>query len=159
MGCRFVGVLDCFLTAYALIFEFLLSASQTSGQDEGIVVVPDPLPKEKCLQALAELRHSKWFAVTAANMPSCVECIRIVKDLSNRDPAWNVLTDWAIELLVERALFTAWMPLNPAASLMRVMEVNYLTFIRRVPAFGDFTDAHHCTVSPKYHILHFFSYL
>ena len=22
---------------------------------------PDMLPKEKCLQALAELRHSKWF--------------------------------------------------------------------------------------------------
>ena len=83
----------------------------------------DPLPTDKCLEALAELRHSKWFAVTAANMPSCVECIRIVKDLSNRDPDWTVLSDWAIELLVERALFTAWMPLNPAASLMRVMEV------------------------------------
>ena len=86
----------------------------------------DPLPTDKCLEALAELRHSKWFAVTAANMPSCVECIRIVKDLSNRDPDWTVLSDWAIELLVERALFTAWMPLNPAASLMRVMEVYIL---------------------------------
>ena len=86
----------------------------------------DPLPTDKCLEALAELRHSKWFAVTAANMPSCVECIRIVKDLSNRDPDWTVLSDWAIELLVERALFTAWMPLNPAASLMRVMEVLYI---------------------------------
>ena len=98
---------------------------QNADKDDKTIIVPDPLPKEKCLQALAELRHSKWFAVTAANMPSCVECIRIVKDLSNRDPAWNVLTDWAIELLVERALFTAWMPLNPAASLMRVMEVSY----------------------------------
>lgn len=88
----------------------------------------DPLPTDKCLEALAELRHSKWFAVTAANMPSCVECIRIVKDLSNRDPDWTVLSDWAIELLVERALFTAWMPLNPAASLMRVMEVSTITY-------------------------------
>ena len=96
---------------------------QNVDKEDKTITVPDPLPKEKCLQALAELRHSKWFAVTAANMPSCVECIRIVKDLSNRDPAWNVLTDWAIELLVERALFTAWMPLNPAASLMRVLEV------------------------------------
>ena len=93
-------------------------------QEENNASVQDPLAKEKCLEALAELRHSKWFAVTAANMPSCVECIRIVKDLSNRDPAWTVLSDWAIELMVERALFTAWMPLNPAASLMRVMEVN-----------------------------------
>ena len=98
-------------------------ALQNADKEDKNIIVPDPLPKEKCLQALAELRHSKWFAVTAANMPSCVECIRIVKDLSNRDPAWTVLTDWAIELLVERALFTAWMPLNPAASLMRVLEV------------------------------------
>jgi len=95
----------------------------TIGKPEEQITVQDPLPTDKCLEALAELRHSKWFAVTAANMPSCVECIRIVKDLSNRDPDWTVLSDWAIELLVERALFTAWMPLNPAASLMRVMEV------------------------------------
>merc|ERR1712051_733953 len=99
------------------------SLRQSKGlQEENNASVQDPLPKEKCLEALAELRHSKWFAVTAANMPSCVECIIIVKDLSNRDPAWTVLSDWAIELMVERALFTAWMPLNPAASLMRVME-------------------------------------
>lgn len=83
----------------------------------------DMLAKEKCLQALAELRHSRWFTAMAANLPSCVECIRIVRDLSQRDPCWTSLSDWAIELLVERALFSAFMPMNPAASLMRVMEV------------------------------------
>lgn len=31
---------------------------------------------EAVARALTELRHSKWFAVTAANLPSCVECIR-----------------------------------------------------------------------------------
>ena len=108
---------------------FLFSVSPTPSPEVNNTIVPDPLPKDKCLEALAELRHSKWFAVTAANMPSCVECIRIVKDLSNRDLSWNVLTDWAIELLVERALFTAWMPLNPAASLMRVMEVTQFNSI------------------------------
>jgi len=78
---------------------------------------------EAVTRALTELRHSKWFAVTAANLPSCVECIRVVKDLCIRDPAWSVLSGWAVEILVERALYTAWVPLNPAASLMRVMEV------------------------------------
>ena len=83
----------------------------------------ETLPVDKCLQALAELRHSRWFAARAASLPSCVECIRIMKDLSRRDPIWASLSDWSVELLVERALYSAWRPLNPAASLMRVMEV------------------------------------
>jgi hypothetical protein len=62
----------------------------------------------------------------ASNIPSCVECIRVVKDLMKRDSAWATMNDWTIELLVERALYSAHVPLNPAASIMRVMEVNYL---------------------------------
>eukprot|EP00093_Oithona_nana_P010101 10101.XXX_52713_54495_1 [CDS] Oithona nana genome sequencing. len=83
----------------------------------------DSLPSEKCLLALAELRHARWFSAMASNLPSCVECIRIMRDLCRREPSWSCLTDWSIELIVERALFSAWRPLNPAASLMRVMEV------------------------------------
>jgi len=83
----------------------------------------DLLPKEKCLAALAELRHARWFGAMASILPSCVECIRIMKDLVRRDPVWGSLSDWTIELLVERCLYSAWRPLNPAASLMRVMEV------------------------------------
>lgn len=84
----------------------------------------DSLPSEKCLLALAELRHARWFSAMASNLPSCVECIRIMRDLCRREPSWSCLTDWSIELIVERALFSAWRPLNPAASLMRVMEVS-----------------------------------
>ena len=76
-----------------------------------------------CFQALADLRHSRWFSSMALNLPSCVECIRIVKDLTKRDSAWAALSDWTLELLVERSLFSAHVPLNPAASIMRVMEV------------------------------------
>ena len=88
-----------------------------------VEIPPDALTKDKCLQALAELRHSRWFTSRASSLPSCVECIRILRDLSRRDPVWACLSDWAVELLVERALYSAWRPLNPAASLMRVMEV------------------------------------
>lgn len=88
----------------------------------------ETLPAEKCLQALAELRHSRWFSSRAAGLPSCVECIRIMRDLTRRDPVWACMSDWAVELLVERALYSAWRPLNPAASLMRVMEVYLVTF-------------------------------
>jgi len=83
----------------------------------------DALPLDKCLRALAELRHSRWFASRVSGLPSCVECIRIMRDLARRDPVWSCLSEWAIELLVERALYSAWRPLNPAASLMRVMEI------------------------------------
>ena len=98
-------------------------AEDNTTADDGVL-----LSKEAGTKALTELRHSKWFAVTAANLPSCVECIRVVKDLCIRDPAWSVLSGWAVELLVERALYTAWMPLNPAASLMRVMEVSAILY-------------------------------
>ena len=47
----------------------------------------DKLPVDKCLQALAELRHARWFSAMASNLPSCVECIRIMRDLCRRDPA------------------------------------------------------------------------
>ena len=94
---------------------------------EIVVDEKDLLSKDKCLAALAELRHARWFAAMAANLPSCVECIRIMKDLVRRDPVWSSLSDWTIELLVERSLYSAWRPLNPAASLMRVMEVIFFS--------------------------------
>ncbi len=55
---------------------------------------------------------------------SCVECIRVVRDLCRRDPVWGqALNDWAVELLVQRAVETAMRELAPSRSLMRVMEV------------------------------------
>ncbi|XP_071745567.1 zinc finger RNA-binding protein-like [Lepeophtheirus salmonis] len=73
--------------------------------------------------ALIELRRSNWFASMASGLPSCVECIRIIKEMSRRDPSWSCLSNWLIELLVERSLFSAHQPLSPASSLLRVLEV------------------------------------
>eukprot|EP00090_Calanus_glacialis_P005761 TRINITY_DN14465_c0_g1_i1.p1 TRINITY_DN14465_c0_g1~~TRINITY_DN14465_c0_g1_i1.p1 ORF type:complete len:526 (+),score=227.33 TRINITY_DN14465_c0_g1_i1:49-1626(+) len=84
---------------------------------------PGLLPKDKGLLALAELRHSKWFSAMAANLSSCVESIRIMRDKVQRDPVWSSLGGWAIELLVERALFSAGRNLSPSSALMRIMEV------------------------------------
>ena len=84
---------------------------------------PSLLPKDKGLLALAELRHSKWFSAMAANLSSCVESIRIMRDKVQRDPVWSSLGGWAIELLVERALFSAGRNLSPSSALMRIMEV------------------------------------
>jgi len=112
----------------------------------------DTLPKDKCLRALAELRRSRWFASRCAPLPSCVECIRIMRDLSRRDPVWSCLSEWAIELLVERALYSAWRPLNPAASLMRVMEIcasgALLDNEEREESFKDPCERDESTTSP-----------
>ena len=106
-------------------------ADNGENEDEVPVVYDEAkcLPKERCLQALADLRHTRWFCSMALNLPSCVECIRLVKDLAKRDPKWSVLKDWTVELLVERALYSAQVPLNPAASIMRVMEVRSGSYI------------------------------
>merc|ERR1719508_207525 len=59
----------------------------------------------------------------ASPVPSCVEAIRVFRDLAQRVPAWASLGDWPIELLVERALFSANIPLPPAESMLRILEV------------------------------------
>jgi hypothetical protein len=73
--------------------------------------------------ALAELRHSKWFTAMAANLSSCVESIRIMRDKAQRDPKWGYLGGWALEILVERALFSAGRNLSLSSALMRILEV------------------------------------
>jgi len=89
------------------------------------IIEPDPidmLPKEKCLNALAELRRAKWFSTMAVPIESCVESIRIFRDICRRVDAWKPLINWAVELLVERAVSTSEMPLSPSMAFSRVLE-------------------------------------
>ncbi|KAJ8672849.1 hypothetical protein QAD02_004109 [Eretmocerus hayati] len=83
---------------------------------------PDVLPKAKCLEALAALRHAKWFQARATSLQSCVMVIRIMRDLCNRVPTWGPLNPWALELLSEKVLSTANVPLSPGAALRRLLE-------------------------------------
>jgi len=83
----------------------------------------DVLSEEFGLKGLAQLRRAKWFAAMAAPLPSCIEAIRVMKEKARRDPAWANVGDWAMELLVERALFSAGYALTPSKSIMRVLEV------------------------------------
>jgi len=53
----------------------------------------------------------------------CVIIIRIMRDLCNRIPAFQVLSGWAIELLVEKSLSSGPCPGGPAEALRRVLEV------------------------------------
>lgn len=100
-----------------------LTSTQLRKEEVKEEATPGFLPKDKGLLALAELRHSKWFSAMPANLSSCVESIRIMRDKVQRDPVWSSLGGWAIELLVERALFSAGRNLSPSSALMRIMEV------------------------------------
>lgn len=82
----------------------------------------DFLPREPCLQALAELRHAKWFQARALCLKSCVMVIRILRDLCQRVPSWHALNQWALELLTEKVISSAGFPLSPGDCLRRIME-------------------------------------
>jgi len=80
------------------------------------------LPRKKCLKALAELRHSKWFSAMATPMDSCVEAIRVFRHLARRNAAFGKLGSWPVELVVERSLASSTLPLSPSNALLRVFE-------------------------------------
>ncbi|XP_034975332.2 zinc finger RNA-binding protein isoform X1 [Zootoca vivipara] len=82
----------------------------------------ETLSKDKCLESLAALRHAKWFQARANGLQSCVIIIRVLRDLCQRVPTWGSLPDWAMELLVERALSSATGPLGPGEAMRRVLE-------------------------------------
>ncbi|GAB6018914.1 zinc finger RNA binding protein [Chamberlinius hualienensis] len=83
---------------------------------------PDVLDRQKCLDALAALRHAKWFQARASGLQSCVIIIRILRDLCRRVPTWTPLNSWAMELLVEKVLCSAGIPLAPGDAFRRIFE-------------------------------------
>lgn len=82
----------------------------------------DVLDKERTLEALAALRHAKWFQARANQLTSCVITIRIMRDLCQRISAFKPLSGWAIELLCEKALGSYFHPLAPGEAFRRVLE-------------------------------------
>uniref|UniRef100_A0A8C6M7B8 Zinc finger RNA-binding protein n=1 Tax=Nothobranchius furzeri TaxID=105023 RepID=A0A8C6M7B8_NOTFU len=100
---------------------------EDAGRDGDVTsgMVKDPadvLDRQKCLDALAALRHAKWFQARANGLQSCVIIIRILRDLCQRVPTWSPFPGWAMELLVEKAISSASAPLSPGDALRRVFE-------------------------------------
>ena len=101
----------------------LTSPVLRSDPDQAETGGQDLLSYEAGLTGLAELRRAKWFSAMAAPLPGCVETIRVMKDKARREAVWALLGDWALHLLVERALYSAGYSLSPSKSVLRVMEV------------------------------------
>ncbi|XP_055366336.1 interleukin enhancer-binding factor 3-like isoform X2 [Betta splendens] len=83
---------------------------------------PDVLDRQKCLTALASLRHAKWFQAKVSNLSSAVVVIRIMRDLCKRAPTWWPLLGWPLELLVEKVIVTSERPMGAGESFRRVLE-------------------------------------
>lgn len=72
---------------------------EENGRDGDVTsgMVKDPadvLDRQKCLDALAALRHAKWFQARANGLQSCVIIIRILRDLCQRVPTWSAFPSW-----------------------------------------------------------------
>ncbi|XP_015248851.1 PREDICTED: interleukin enhancer-binding factor 3-like isoform X2 [Cyprinodon variegatus] len=95
----------------------------TEGEEtQTVSAPPDVLDRQKCLTALASLRHAKWFQAKVSNLSSAVIVIRIMRDLCKRVPDWSPLSEWSLELLVEKAISTCERPMAVGESFRRVLE-------------------------------------
>lgn len=97
----------------------------------------DLLPREPCLQALAALRHAKWFQARATGLQSCVMIMRIMRDLCQRIPIWGNISQWATELLIEKVISSAGGPLTPGECMRRVMEAIASSILINGPGLLD----------------------
>uniref|UniRef100_A0A671R7U4 Interleukin enhancer binding factor 3b n=1 Tax=Sinocyclocheilus anshuiensis TaxID=1608454 RepID=A0A671R7U4_9TELE len=95
---------------------------QAAGETLSVNDPPDVLDRQKCLTALASLRHAKWFQARANGLRSCVIVIRILRDLCARVPTWAPLRGWPLELLCEKAIGTGIRPMGAGEALRRVLE-------------------------------------
>uniref|UniRef100_A0A183BLI0 DZF domain-containing protein n=1 Tax=Globodera pallida TaxID=36090 RepID=A0A183BLI0_GLOPA len=65
---------------------------------------PNALPFGPCLMALTEMRRTRFYQVKCAPHASMRSLVKIIRDIRQRVPAWQVLTDWMVELVVEKVL-------------------------------------------------------
>lgn len=100
------------------------TAAKSSPSPAAVTTTKKPDPKDllnvqKCLGALASLRHAKWFQAKADPLQGCVMIIRLLRNMGQ---PWNLLNLWALELLVEKILASAKGSLSPGDGFRRVME-------------------------------------
>lgn len=58
----------------------------------------------------------------ATGLQSCVVVIRVLRDLCQRVPTWSHLSQWALELLVEKCVSSGGPNMSPGDALRRVFE-------------------------------------
>ncbi|XP_048857412.1 spermatid perinuclear RNA-binding protein-like isoform X3 [Brienomyrus brachyistius] len=112
------------LTLKVTLTSAQLRDSQHQDEAENVELEdpPDLLDQQRCLLALAALRHAKWFQARVTGLQSCLIVLRILRDLCSRVTAWEPLKGWPLELICEKAIATCSRPLGAGEALRRVME-------------------------------------
>ncbi|XP_055635315.1 zinc finger RNA-binding protein isoform X2 [Toxorhynchites rutilus septentrionalis] len=132
-----VMVSDGAITVKISLTSPLLREEANSTAEQIVQSSEDLLPREPCLQALAALRHAKWFQARATGLQSCVMIMRIMRDLCQRIPIWGHITQWAMELLIEKVISSAGGPLTPGECMRRVMEAIASSILINGPGLLD----------------------
>eukprot|EP00066_Takifugu_rubripes_P022041 XP_011611307.1 PREDICTED: interleukin enhancer-binding factor 3-like isoform X1 [Takifugu rubripes] len=117
--------LSIHVTSPAVRTEEESSSAETpegNGETQTVNPLPDVLDRQKCLSALASLRHAKWFQAKVSHLNSAVIVIRVLRDLCNRVSTWLPLSGWPLELLVEKTISTSERQMGVGESLRRVFE-------------------------------------
>lgn len=110
------------LTLQVCLTSPLVRVDSSADETQTVSDPPDVLDRQKCLTALASLRHAKWFQAKVNELSSALVVIRILRDLCKRVPTWQPLSGWPLELLVEKAIVTSERPLGAGEALRRVFE-------------------------------------
>jgi len=87
---------------------------------------PDPsdmLPREKCLESLAETVRTLFFQTKAPRLLNCIATCRILKDICRRDPEYNGFQQWLLEMFVIRAMSSVRMPETVGDCLRRAFSI------------------------------------
>jgi len=90
------------------VFLALSSVKSRPGLDGEVKLEPtdkvDMIPTDMCIRALADLRRAKWFNQNGKHIPTCLKVSRLIRDMSMRIGTWQILSDWHIQLIVQKAL-------------------------------------------------------
>ncbi|XP_017843902.1 zinc finger RNA-binding protein isoform X2 [Drosophila busckii] len=132
-----VIVVDEVVSVKIILTSPLLREVAMKMEDDAPQAETEILPREPCLQALAALRHAKWFQARATGLQSCVMVIRILRDLCQRTASWQALPQWSLELLVEKVISSAGFPISPGDCLRRIMEALASGFLISGPGLLD----------------------
>ncbi|XP_037545637.1 interleukin enhancer-binding factor 3 [Nematolebias whitei] len=117
-----VPTLFIHLTSPCVRTNEMSSTAETGVETQTVDHPPDMLDRQKCLSALASLRHAKWFQAKLIGKPSIVIVLRILMDLCRRNPSMTPLSGWLLELLVEKTVSTSKKELEVGEAFRRFLE-------------------------------------
>lgn len=85
--------------------------------------IPDNLPSEPCLNALASLRHTKFFQSKCIDVPGLVEVVLLLRDIASRIDTWRVIPLYVLELISYKAIVSHPLTLRVSDAFRRFFEV------------------------------------